>query len=261
MDCGAMVSQGWKVMLQNKSLWGIAAIILISKAAIELVLPDGKSVVGSLINTGVTSLFGALLSGVLITMVVGILEQRPHGIVRSFRKGIHWFLPLFVLIFSLSLPNWILSLVNFGSDSSVLKNGAEIFNELGIFLVIQFPVSLLCSAILIGAERAIILESHSVGAALKRGWQLLRKHLGDYLEISIRIFIIVVVGLVAFGCGVETLRLILHSPLTPNTSEVKLSSLIINILLSGFGAVVWTLAFREWQAQERSELSVAIGQN
>lgn len=258
MDRGAIVSQAWKLMLKNKGLWGAAAIILIMNAAVEFLLLSTAGVVWSLVNTGVSALFAALLSGTLICMIINILDQRPHGVAQGIRDGLHWLLPLFVLHFLLALPNWILSVIILNPASGNLDTGsAEVLKTVAILFLIQLPIGLLCSAILVGAERAAIVESNSVGAALKRGWQLLWTHLGDYWGVGIRLFLITLGVLVVLGCGVGILRVIVNVPRSQSTIEVKLASTVLDIFLSGFVAAAWTLAFREWQAQEHGELSIA----
>jgi hypothetical protein len=210
----------------------------------------------------VSALFAAFLSGTLICMIVNILEQRPHGVAQGLRDGLHWLLPLFAIHFLLVLPNWILALINFGPPSSNLDTGnAEVLKTAGTLFLIQLPIGLLCSAILVGAERAAIVESDSVGAALMRGWHLLWTHLGDYWGVGIRLFLITLGMLLVLGCGVGIFRVMLHSSTNQSAIEVKLVSTTLDIFLSGFVAAAWTLAFREWQAQERNELLVVTGQN
>lgn len=260
MDRGAIVSRGWDLMLKNKGLWGAAAIILIIRAALQLILPINAGIVWALLNIGMNALFSAFLSGTLICMVIKILEQHPGGVVQGYRDGLRWLPPLFVLHFLLVIPSWLLSMVIFepilnSSNVSV----AEVIRALAFLFLVQLPISALFSAILIGAERAAILESHTVGSALMRGGQLLRKHLGDYWGIGVRLVLITLAGLVVFGCGIGILRMILHLSAGQNAIEASLATTALDIFLSGFVAATWTLAFREWQVQERSDLPAAPG--
>lgn len=261
MDRSAIVSRGWNLTLDDRRLWGVAALVLISEVVIGLVLPDNVNVTWTIVNQGVSLLFTAFLNAVLICMIAAHLEQRSLTVTEGLKAGLHWLLPIFVLNLLLQLPAWAVLFATQGTFTAgveeILKSsqaGAWI-----LLLVFSLLVSLLCGTIAIGAERAVILEDHSIGAALLRGWRLLWTYLGDFWGIGIRLFLIALGISLAFGCVIGILGVIAAtgglSVLTTTTSA--LATTVLSIFFVPFTATVWTLAFREWQAQERSELPVA----
>lgn len=260
MNRGAIVSQGWKLMLKNKTLWSVAAIILIPQAAVQFILPSNAGIVWSLISVGVGALFMAFLNGALICMTINILEQRPSQVMQAFRNGFHWLPPLFVVYFLLALPIWLVPLVTGEpSLSNSDLSGSELLRSAAVLFLAEIPISLLCSAISVGAVRAIILENCTIDKSLQRGWRLLWSHLGDYWGIGIRLFLIFLAAFVPLSCVLVTLEGLSHPSTNQNAIITRLLTLIISVFLAGFEAAVWTLAFREWQKQERSEAIVVTG--
>jgi hypothetical protein len=132
-------------------------------------------------------------------------------------------------------------------------------------------VTLVTNGIGIGAERSVVLESRSILVALKCGVQLLIKRMGDFLVVGLVLLglglIISAIFLAITGPLVEALASLLGEGSLPLyfTSPVGLLFTVANFLICAvftvFVSTVWTLAFREWQSQERGELPVAIEQS
>lgn len=264
MDRGEIVVKGWDLVQANKRLWGIAAFVLLSGAVIRLVLPGDTDFFWMIVNNGISLLFTAFLNGALICMIVARLENRTLTVMEGFRAGWHWLLPLFVLSFLLQIPMWGMLFVAQGSltvDPRALLESLSLQAKMLILgVMLSLLIDLLCSAILVGAERAVVLEGRSIGRALQRGWQLLWDHLGDYWGIGIRLFVIVLgIGLAFAGlsCVWTAFGSIIPDGVPSGLLSIisALGLAIVSSLLVPFGMATWTLAFRQWQAQERSDLA------
>lgn len=264
MDRGAIVSRGWDLTLEDRRFWGVAAIVLISRVIVGLILPDNGDV-WPIINRVALLLFTALLDGALICMLAAHLDQTPLTVTEGLKAGARWLLPLFAIVLLLEIPVWIVSAALEGlivAPESARAGAVQSFWTDILSFIINTPVALLCGAIGIGAERAFILEGRPIGQALLRGWRLLWAHLGDFWGIGIRLFFIILgIGL-AFGCVFVVLGWLAASAVSSSLASI-ISVVVIaiaSIFLTTFLTAVWTLAFREWQAQERSELPVTAVQ-
>jgi hypothetical protein len=206
-------------------------------------------------------------------MVSAISEKRPVNFSTGMDAGFHWIGRLFVINLILAIPIWIVARFYTRSWEAVLGwSISQIYQWIvtfGISATFILLVSILCNAIGIGAERAVVLRQHSVSKALKQGGRLLWTRLGDYVVIGL---LLVVVGTgiaLLFGCGmlvtgyvfgpVDSIRSLDYFLGSWTVSSVirTILWLAASIVITVFESTVWTLAFREWQAQEHSELSVA----
>ncbi|HSD85396.1 MAG TPA: hypothetical protein VLG46_16150 [Anaerolineae bacterium] len=262
MDRSAIVSRGWNLTLDDRRLWGVAALVLISEVVIGLVLPGNFNVAWTIVNQGVSLLLTAFLNGILICMIAARLELRSLTVTEGLKAGLHWLLPIFVLNLLLQFPARAMLFVTQGTFTASTKKILE-SSQAGVWvlsLAFILLVSLLCSSIAIGAERAVILEGRSIGAALFRGWRLLWTYLGDFWGISIRLFLIALgIGL-ASGCVIGIFGVIATTGGSPGltTTVSSLAITVLSVFFVPFTAATWTLAFREWQVQERSELPAAL---
>src|SRR5512135_1486874 len=83
-------------------------------------------------------------------------------------------------------------------------------------LVIGFLVSLLTSALSVGAERAIVIEKMSVGKALGLSWQLFATQLGDFIMIGLILLGLSFLIVILFACVGQPLLGLMFSTASPS---------------------------------------------
>ncbi len=235
------------------------------------------NIVLMVVNLAIT----AFTAGALISMVNALEEGLPISVGFGVQAGLNRMVPLFFVTLVLQIPLWLVtvlqtrSLLGIFATSGQLSFGnpnALISTGLAYFMLNLF-VALLVGAIGVGAERVTVLQKQSVLAALKSGWNLLWRKLKDFVVIGLIFLLLIVLLLVMYYCASSIFINYAAASIFSGTPSIasSLSSMFVNpvtalffvvgILFSIFAAVfvssVWTLAFREWQAQERSELSVA----
>ncbi len=291
MQRTALFKQAWLITWRYKALWAISLFGSVAYFVFEALyhpLPpfeESIDVIESLfalyaaVSVIVAFLTTAFVSGALISLVNSITNHETITLGGGFRAGLRWMLPLTLIAVVLMIPVWLILfnpagtvLTIFGSYYShpgtvqvtnLLTYAHFIFTEIGRLLM----VTLVMNAVGIGAERSVVLEGRSILAALKRGVQLLINRIRDFIVIGLVLLglglIISALFLGITGPLVESLASLLGESSLPLyfTSPVGLLFTIANFLICAvfavFASSVWTLAFREWQAQEHSELSVA----
>lgn len=164
---------------------------------------------------------------------------------------------LLMVVLAVALMSGQLSRVDLTSRANPLSGLAGGFCG---FTLIAVVVSLLTSAISVGAERAIVIEKLSIGKALGLGWQLVFTQLGDFIIIGLIFLGLSILIGILFACvGQPLLGLMLgtasRAALTRGgllTNPVMLLSigvsLIGNLLATILGTSVWTLAYQQWRA-------------
>jgi hypothetical protein len=286
MQRTALFKQAWFITRHYKALWAMSLLGIVANFVFDtvfVVLPTVETetlIVISGVRMFIPFLIVAFTSSALISMVHSTARQEPITVSSGIRAGLRWMLPLTLITMVLMLPIWLILfkpagtvLTIFGSYYShpgtiqvtnLLTCAHFIFTDTGLILM----VTLVMNAVGIGAERSVVLEGRSILVALKRGVQLLINRIGDFIVIGL---VLLGLGLVisAFFQGligpvVEFLApLFGEGPMSFGfISPVRLLFTIADFLICAvfvaFASSVWTLAFREWRAQERSELPVAI---
>lgn len=269
MDRGAIISEAWSVMRSNRPLWGVAVLVLVASLLVGIFLGLADSLLLSVAGMLAGVLLTAFLSGSLISLVNAIATGQPINVLAGVKAGFHWLAPLFIINLILTVPVWMVTAVLGGSIAALGgNNGASIVQAIArsdaTWLVV-FLVSILLNALGVGTERAAVLRQLSVLASLKQGWRLLWTHLGDFVGIGLRLLLVSIgIGLLVacslmatgFVFGASRSSIYYTSSLTLANIIVLLISLTANIALTVFQSAAWTLAFREWQAEEQSELPV-----
>jgi hypothetical protein len=285
MQRTALFKQAWSITRHYKALWAMSLLGIVANFVFDtvfVILPTVETetlIVISGIRMFVPFLIVAFTSSALISMVHSTVRQESVTVSSGIRAGLRWMLPLTVIAFVLMIPVWLILFKPAGTVLTIfasyyshpgtvkvtnLLNYAHfIFTNNGLILM----VTLVMNAVGIGAERSVVLEGRSILVALKRGVQLAISRIGDFI----------VIGLVLLGLGLVISALfqgitgLLFDPLAPLlgeafrplslTSPVVLFFTVVDFLICAvfvvFTSSVWTLAFREWQAQERSELPAA----
>jgi hypothetical protein len=280
-----LFKQAWLITLHHKALWAISLFGSVAFFVYDaLFRPKPTEETMFIINWAVyvIALFltTAFVSGALMILVNSIADHETITLGGGFRAGLRWVLPLTLMTIILMLPVWLIlynpagTLLTIFADkfaapdsvpvTSLLNNSRFIsVSSYGFILA----VTLVTNGIGIGAERSVVLENRSILVALKRGVQLLIKRVGDFLVVGLVLLglglVISVIFLSITGPLVEALASLLGEGSLPLyfTSPVGLLFTVANFLICAvftvFVSTVWTLAFREWQAQERGKLSVA----
>ncbi|CAG0935546.1 hypothetical protein TFLX_04387 [Thermoflexales bacterium] len=287
-----LIKQAWFITQHYKALWGISLFGSVAFFVFEALyhpqppFEESIDVIESLfvlyaaVPVVVLFLTTAFVSGALISLVNSIANHEAVTLGSGFHAGLRWMFPLTLIAIILMLPIWLMLynpigtlLTVFGNQfaspdsiqvTSLLNQSRFIFSRYGLILA----VTLVMNAIGIGAERSVVLEGNPILIAFKRGTQLLIKRIGDFIVIGLALLgiglVISALFLAITGPLAEFLASLLGKDVMPlyMTSPVGLLFTIANFLICAvftvFVSSIWTLAFREWQAQERSELPVAV---
>ena len=220
--------------------------------------------------------------GGLISLVNSIRDREPINLRVGLTAANQNFLPLLAVRAVLALPLLVASglaaqsilpaffalfteptgerLFNLGTIANIASGG-------GVLLVLSF----LITTIGVGAERAVVLEHKSIGAALGHGVQLFVRNFLAYVDIAV-IFVVTgfIVGVV-FALILAPLMFIFILPTVrqPDLSYVTFTTnlagpigviavlvgLLLGTLVAVLTSTMWTLSFREWQESERPLLN------
>jgi hypothetical protein len=124
--------------------------------------------------------------------------------------------------------------------------------------LIGTAVVILAQCVAVGAERAAVLERLNAGAALKLGWHLLWRQLGDFVVIGVLLLLVSM----ALSAGLSCVGSILlggwlnaalrDSQLQALSPITWLSTGLIVWLIMAFGYLfttgVWTFAYQQWRS-------------
>jgi hypothetical protein len=229
-------------------------------------------------------LLATFTDGALMSMVNSISSGQKISVGTGFHAGSKRFLPLLAVRFMLALPALILSLIAAVSIGQMVITNlpetvpfgafARSFSDVAGWGMLSFVVALLMTAIGVSAERAVVLDELSIWPAMVKGWKTLWSKFGDYFTIML-LFIMagIIVGLILAciltpilcgtiigftaytAAGMRNNNAIM-SIAGPSLIITVLVGLLFGALVNVFSSSVWTLAFREWQSQERGELTV-----
>jgi hypothetical protein len=227
------------------------------------------SLAGLLLVVGVIGFVFATFGSAALIHLVNRLEMRERITVGMGLDAGEKIFPLLIVRVILILPNLLVVILAvalaWGQIARLdLTSRANLLSGLfGGFcglLAIAFLVSLITSALSVGAERAIVIEKTSIGKALGLGWQLFAAQLGDFIVIGlIFLGLSLLIGIVFSCVGQPLIGLMLR---TASPADVRSDGLLTNpiLLLSiGIGLIentlatilvtnVWTLAYRRWRA-------------
>ncbi len=238
---------------------------------------SGSAYLMSIVQGVVSLAITAFTTGALIRMVNSIEDGQTPSIRSGVQAGLSRLVPLFFVTLLLQIPLWLAALLQtrslFGVFASNNQSGfanPRALLSTGVFYVIfNLFITLLIGAIGVGAERAIVLEKQSVFAALKTGWSLLWRRLKDFVAIGFIFVLLTILVLVIYALMSSTLiRATTFSPIVefqngipglgstflgPTTAVVFVITILFGLFAAVFVSSVWTLAFREWHAQEQND--------
>lgn len=280
MKRSQIFNESFSILIRNRALWIVALIALGLNTLVSLVLP-AASLAPAIINTLVSFAVTAFLTGALIRMVDSIAERQTVTVNDGFEAGMRRFVPLLIVRVVLMLPIWIVLILATGSFLSIFSEFGQpggfqalnlanlagaIVGTVGLIMIL----SVITSAIGVGADRAVVLENLPVVDALKRGVELLMSKLVDFFFIGLMMFVVALAIGILFGCLSSVIALpgimsdfdygeAIDVPITPDalptgtlTSLViaAIISLIVGALTTVLFSGVWTLAFRQWQGKQ-----------
>jgi hypothetical protein len=227
------------------------------------------SLAGIIIVVGVIGFVLATFGDAALIYLINKLEMRERATVGMGLDAGEKIFQLLVVRVILILPNLLVAALSIAlvlgqiSRFDLTSRVNSLSGLLGGFcgiLAIGLLVSLLTSALSVGAERAIVIEKMSIGKALGLSWQLFAAQLGDFLIIAlILVGLSVVIG-VLFSCVGQPLIGLMFRTASPaaltrgdlSTNPIVLLSigigLIENVLATILVTSVWTLAYRQWRA-------------
>jgi hypothetical protein len=224
-----------------------------------------------LIVLGVIGFVFATFGGAALIYLINQLEMRERATLGKGLDAGEKIFQLLVVRVLLILPNLLVVVLAFvvlwGQLSRIGLTArtnplAGLFGGFCGIMAIAFVVNLLTSALSVGAERAIVIEKLPIGKALGLSGKLLATQLSDFIIIGliflglsflVGIFFACVgqplLGLMFRGASPEAFT---RSGLLTNPIVVLMTSLglIGNMLATILGTSVWTLAYRQWRADQ-----------
>lgn len=231
--------------------------------------------------SSLTPLFGAALVLGLIGAVFAIfgdaalihlinqLELRERITVGMGLDGGEKIFQLIVVRIILFLPNLLVLVLAFAlvwsqvSSINLMSQGnplSGLFGSMCGVFAISFLVNLITSALLVGAERALVLEKMSLGKALGLSGQLFVTQISDFIVIGLIFVGLSILIAVLFSCVGQPLLGLMFATASRSTmlsgnlltNPITLLMLSINVLVGMLGTIlgtsVWTLAYRDWRA-------------
>jgi hypothetical protein len=211
----------------------------------------------------------AIFGDAALIHLINKLEMRERISVGMGLDGGEKIFQLIVVRLILFLPNLLVLVLAFAllwgqiSSINLLERGnplSGLFGSTCGLIVISFVVNLITSALLVGAERALVIEKMSLGKALGLSGQLLATQIGDFIMIGlIFVGLSIVIGIL-FSCVGQPLLGLMFSTANPSamlsgnllTNPILLLTLSVNLLVGMLatilGTSVWTLAYRDWRA-------------
>lgn len=240
-----------------------------STATPQALLSSLAPMFGVAIVLGLIGAVFAIFGDAALIHLINKLELRERITVGMGLDGGEKIFQLIVVRIILLLPNLLvlalalallwsqIASVNLLSRGNLLSG---LFGGMCGFVAIMFVVNLITSALLVGAERALVIEKMPLGKALGLSGQLLATQLGDFIMIGlIFVGLSILIG-VLFSCVGQPLLSLMFSTADPSamlrgsllTNPIILLVLAINLLVGMLATIlttsVWTLAYRDWRA-------------
>jgi hypothetical protein len=226
-----------------------------------------------LIVLGAIGFVFATFGDAALIHLINHLEMRERASLGQGLDGAEKIFQLLVVRVLLMLPNLLVMVLAFavmwGQLSRITLTLSARTNPLsGLFsgfcgiLVVGLAVSLLTSALSVGAERAIVIEKLSIGKALGVSGKLLATQLGDFIIIGLIFLGLSFLVGILFSCVGQPLLGLMFRSASPEamvsgnllTNPIVVLSisvgLIVNMLATILGTSVWTLAYRQWRADQ-----------
>lgn len=214
---------------------------------------------------------GSIVEGAAIVQT-DLLDQRGQfDLSNSFAAGVSRMVPLALMDLLLALPGLVVGigiLVAFGAVVASVLTMASVGPSASMLepWVLTIVALMICLAIPIGlwslflavfrplAARACVLEGQGPVASIKRGWQVLRRNLGQAVVVWL---VTVGIGLVySLPVGAIAGALLFATGANPLTSFgawviiTVLFNVIFAIILGGLLAsldvALWTVGYRQW---------------
>ena len=236
----------------------------------------------------VAFIFNTFSQGALISLIYQLEDNQSISVGKGIDGGGRRILPLLAVRILLALPTLILGAIAAGSFLSAFsgfftdtRNSAQLFDLSGLRTAIGltgviFLISLLTSAIGVGAERAVVLDDLPVFAALAHGWKLIWSKFADFFVIALLFIGVFIAFGLLFACVLiplfagslfagfftgsgslpsgANLAIVGTQIAGPAAIAVVILGLLFSTLVSIFISSVWTQAYRVWQADfTRSE--------
>ncbi|HTP10838.1 MAG TPA: hypothetical protein VMP08_21440 [Anaerolineae bacterium] len=235
----------------------------------QAMLTSLTPLLGTLIVLGAIGFVFATFGDAALIHLINKLEMRERVTVGMGLDGSAKIFQLLVVRVLLILPNLlvvILAAALVSNQFARITPGTRVnalSGLLGSFcgiVAIGLLVSLLTSALSVGAERAIVIEQISIGKALSLSGQLLATQLGNFIMIGLIFLGLSFIIGVLFSCVGQPLLGLMFRTASPTamlsgglfTNPILLLSisfgLIENLLATILVTSVWTLAYREWRA-------------
>ncbi len=265
-----LLKQSFWILLRHPALWVISLAGIVVGFVASAVFLDA-SAASAMIRMIVAFLTIAFTSGALISMIDSLANEHPVTVNDGIRVGLRHMTQLALIDLTLIIPTWIILYAVTGEVATLFTSelgqpgGLLAINAvayIGSFLGavgLVILVILITGVIGIGAKRAVMLEDQSVLAALQRGWQLLRTHLIDYVVIGTMLLgLVIVLGFLFAATIGQIVTSMLPGqggtiePAAMYTNPIGIAWIVFNLLLSAlievFASGVWTLAYRQWRA-------------
>ncbi|WP_298406811.1 hypothetical protein [uncultured Chloroflexus sp.] len=245
-------------------------------------VPDNvtpETVTGWLVSLGVILLVvwvvllfvGSIVEGAAIVQTDALAQRGQFDLNGSFVAGISRMVPLALMDLLLAIPSLVVGIGVFAAFAGLVSSAVEVATggpsasmlELAMMLMLGVVLCLLLPIGLWGlflavfrplAARACVLEGQGPVASIKRGWQVLRRNLGQAIVVWLVTFGI---GLVySIPVGAITGMVLFATDANPLTSFsawlviIGLLNLIFAVIVGGLltslNVVLWTVGYRQW---------------
>ncbi|WP_299755900.1 hypothetical protein [uncultured Chloroflexus sp.] len=245
-------------------------------------VPDNvtpETVTGWLVSLGVilvvvwvVLLFvGSIVEGAAIVQTDALAQRGQFDLNGSFVAGISRMVPLALMDLLLAIPSLVVGIGVFAAFAGLVSSAVEVATggpsasmlELAMMLMLGVVLCLLLPIGLWGlflavfrplAARACVLEGQGPVASIKRGWQVLRRNLGQAIVVWLVTFGIGLVYSIPVGAITGMVLFATDANLLTSFSAwlviIGLLNLIFAVIVGGLltslNVVLWTVGYRQW---------------
>ncbi|MFN3374172.1 MAG: hypothetical protein ACK44M_11450 [Chloroflexus sp.] len=246
------------------------------------VIPDNitpETVTGWLASLGlillaiwVVLLFvGSIVESATIVQTDALAQRGQFDLNGSFAAGVSRMVPLALMDLILAIPGLVVGIGIFAAFAGLVSSAVEIATAgpsasmLGLAVTLMLGV-VLCLLLPIGlwglflavfrplAARACVLERQGPVASIKRGWQVLRRNLGQAIVIWLVTFGIGLIYSVPVGAIAGMVLFATDANLLTSLSAwlviIGLLNLIFAVIVGGLltslNVTLWTVGYRQW---------------
>lgn len=214
---------------------------------------------------------GSVVEGAVIVQTDALAQRGQFDLNGSFAAGINRMVPLALMDLLLSIPSLVVGIGVFAAFAGLVSSAVEVATAgpsasmlelavtlmLGVVLCLLLPIGLWGLFLAVFrplAARACVLEGQGPVASIKRGWQVLRRNLGQAIVVWLVTFGIGLVYSLPVGAIAGIVLLATSASLLTSFSTWLIVIVLLNLifavivggLLTSLNVVLWTVGYRQW---------------